>query len=74
MLEPGLQSPVLLFACHMDEQLDDGRARIALLRLEFVDLVIAAAPFRLARKFLDPFDQHAAIPAPVEDRDIAVAR
>ena len=48
MVEPGLQPLVLRLLGDVEEQLDDRGAVVALLGLELVDLVIGAAPFRLA--------------------------
>jgi hypothetical protein len=45
----------------VEEELHDGRAVIAELRLELVDLVIGPAPFRLLREALDPLDEDAAV-------------
>ena len=73
MVEPGLQPLVLRLLGDVEEELDDGRAVVALLRLELVDLVIGAAPFGLGGEALDPLDQDAAVPAAVEDRDLAGA-
>ncbi len=72
MLQPVLQALVLRLLRRMDEGLHQRGTRGELLRLEIVDLVIAAFPFGLAGETLDPLDEDAAIPAAVEDRDIVL--
>ena len=74
MLEPGLQPLVLRLLRDVEEELDDGRAVVALLGFELVDFVIAAPPLGLSREAFDPLDEDAALPAPVEDADFAEAR
>ena len=44
------------------------------LLLELADLGIGALPFLFGREALDPFDQDAAVPAAVEDREPPGAR
>ena len=37
--------------------------------LEVIDLAVAAHVFGFGREALDPFNQHATIPAAIEDRE-----
>src|SRR3546814_17068188 len=74
MVESGLKALVLGFLRHMEEELHHGGAVFHLLAFELVDLVIGAAPLRLARQAFEPLDEDAAVPAAVEDGDLAGAR
>ena len=69
VFDPRREALVLFLLGDVEEYLHDGSAVVGLLRFEFVDFVIAAAPLRLGDQTLDPFNQHAAVPASVEDGD-----
>src|SRR3546814_10948633 len=74
MVESGLRSLVLWCLRHMEEGLHYVGAVFHLLAFELFDLVSGAAPLRLARQAFDPLDEDAAVPAAVEDGDLAGAR
>jgi hypothetical protein len=57
----------------VEEELHDQGAAGRKLRFELVDLVIGALPLGLGAEALDPLDKDAAVPAAVEDRDLAGA-
>ena len=69
--EPLAEAVVLLLLGDVEEELHDHGAARGEHGFELVDLVIGAAPFRLAAEALDPLDEDPAVPAPVEDRDFA---
>src|SRR5689334_12890487 len=71
MVEALAEAVVLLRLGDVEEELDDQGAARRQLRFELVDLVIGAAPFGLGGEALDPLDKDAAVPAAVEDRDLA---
>jgi len=55
----------------VEEQFYDRRPVVALPRFEFVDFVVGPAPFGFGGEPFHPLDQHAAVPAAVEHRDLA---
>ena len=74
MLAALAQPLVLNCGRDMEEQLDDQRAMIALLRFEFVNLVIGAGPVLGLATAERPVVNHLAIPAAVMQRRVAGGR
>ena len=69
-----LEAAQLLVGRDVQPELHEHDAVIGELLLERVDLVVGALPLRWRRESLDALDQHAAVPAAVENRDHARAR
>lgn len=65
------EAPQLLFRRDVEKDLHQRHAVIDQLALELVDLAVGARPFGRRGDALDPLDEDASVPRPVEDRERA---
>jgi hypothetical protein len=70
----GAEAPPLLLLADVEPELDQHHAVVDELALEVADLLVGAPPDGLRRQAVDPFDQHAAIPAAIEHLDVPGGR
>ena len=69
-----LEAIELLILRDMEVEFYNDRSIIRQLTLKFVDFPVGPLPFCLRAELLHAFDQHPAIPGPVENRGLTVGR
>src|ERR1700740_2612432 len=67
---PLLEPPQLFVGIDMQPELEQDRSEMHQLLFHRVNLSIRPPPLHLSAESFNPFDQHTAVPRPIEDRNV----